>query len=83
MGEIRSRKINPDEDPRRWARTVCGHRSRTPAQIARMGKIRTAGIELIAAILENCDASADRSTAVRKAREALMFAEQAVDLSWD
>jgi len=46
--------------------------------IEKITRIRQATEDLIAAIMENCPASADRSAAVRKAREAMMTANASI-----
>jgi hypothetical protein len=49
-------------------------------QIERMTSVRAATADLIIAIMGSCPPCADRSAAIRKAREALMTANAAIVL---
>lgn len=74
--------IVPDEDPLGWAKLVCQHRPR-PHDDDLAEDVRNAAIVLIVNILQNCKNTPDRTTAVRRVREALMYAESAIELEWE
>jgi hypothetical protein len=54
------------------------HHPPTPEQIERYARIRAAAKTFAGVLLENCPSSADRSTALRKVREAMMDANASI-----
>lgn len=50
----------------------------TPDQLPKYSAIREAGLQFAQAIVENSPASADRTAALRKVREAVMTANAAI-----
>ena len=77
------RAIKPDNDPLAWAKIVCGYPAANAEQSDAVANIRNAAIVLVVSIIQNCKASTDRTTAIRKVREAMMFATSAVVLDWE
>lgn len=68
---------NPEDQK---ARELTKYHVANPDQIERMARCRAATEDLIMAIVRNCPANADRSAAIRKARECLMTANAAIVL---
>lgn len=54
------------------------HPPRDEGQVAAYGRIREAGFQLAKAILESVPRGADRSTAIRQVREAVMTANAGI-----
>lgn len=50
------------------------------AQVTSMQRIRQAAFDLATAIVEECPSCADRSTAIRRVREAVMVANASIVL---
>lgn len=59
-------------------RQLTMHHAPNEEGIAAITNIREATFFLIATIMRNCPASADRSAAIRKAREAMMTANASI-----
>ncbi len=78
----RKRAISPS-DPLAWAKAVCTAHPQTPAQNDAMISVKDAAVVLIVSILQNARPSNDRATSIRKVREALMFAKEAINLQWE
>lgn len=57
---------------------VVSYHSPNPDEVAQIGRVREATANLILTIVKNCPASADRSAAIRKAREAMMTANASI-----
>ncbi len=57
---------------------MVGYHQPTPQQVDKITNIRIATETLIIAIAQNCPECADRSAAIRKAREAMMTANAAI-----
>ena len=81
--QSKKRAISPDADPLGWAKTICGQHAPTVAQSDAMVNVRNAAVVLIVSIIQNSKPSSDRTTAIRKVRESLMFASAAINLNWE
>ena len=83
MLDRKKRAIKPDVDPLAWAKALCARRVPTPTQADLLANVRDAAVVMITTIIQSAKPSTDRTAAVRKVREALKIAEDAVLLDWE
>jgi len=76
--ELWLRVINMDD--RTKVEEIFKYHAPTPAQAESMVKIRMSALELAETIITECPASADRTTSIRKIREAVMTANASIVL---
>lgn len=72
--------VHPDLSNRQLAEDICLYHQPDEEQAAMLGSMRRATTDFITTILSCCPPSADRTAAVRKAREAMMTANASIVL---
>lgn len=71
-------QASPELSIREKAHLIVTYHQPNQDGIEKITRIRQATEDLIVAILENCPNSADKSAAIRKAREAMMTANASI-----
>jgi hypothetical protein len=68
--------VSPDREA--MIRDLMSYHAPTPEMLPKFEAVRSAAIDLVKAIDENCPASADRTAAVRQVQDALMTANRSI-----